>query len=90
MALYGAKRYEEATNAARNAIQVRHGNVFGWIVLTAASAQLGQLDEAAAALAEFKSIKPEFSAAFLDRYPFRLDADRQHYRSALVKAGLPE
>ena len=90
MALYGARRYEEASESARRAIQARHGNMFGWIVLIAALAQLGQVDEAASGLAEFKRIKPKFSTAFLDRYPFRLDADRQHYKDALAKAGLSE
>ena len=61
--------------------------MFGWIVLTAALAQLGQVDEAAAGLAEFKLIRPELSASILDRYPFRLDADRQHYKDALAKGG---
>ncbi len=90
MALYGTKQYGEATEAARKAIEVRQGNVFGWIVLIASLAQLGKIGEAAARLADFKHLKPDFSAAFLDRYPFRRDVDRQHYFDALAKVGLPD
>ena len=55
------RRYEEAANAARKAIQANPGFSFSHALLTAPLAKLGRLDEARAAAARALALQPGFT-----------------------------
>ena len=87
-ALLAARHYTEAADAFRqSAYQHRPAQHAD---LAAALAQAGRAAEAAAEVAETLRIKPEFSAAaYVKGLGYVREADREHHRAALVKAGLP-
>jgi adenylate cyclase len=59
--------------------------------LAAASASMGNATAAAAHAAEVLRLAPDFTvAAYLTTTHYKQDGDREHYRNALLKAGLPE
>lgn len=84
------RRYEDAFDAARRAIQVRYGYVFGRVMMTSALAHMDRIDEAKTEFAEIKRLMPNFSRAHLDLYPFKNPSDLEHILDGLRKAGLPE
>jgi adenylate cyclase len=87
MSLYQMARYENAVESANQAVQVRHGYIFGRAVLTASLAQLGRSEEAVAELAEIVRMKPDFSTTSFVNYPWR-EITRDHLFEGLAKAGL--
>lgn len=71
----------------REAVQIRHGYIFGRAVLTASLAQLGHSAEALGELDEIRCFDPGFSAVNFTHYPMR-EAARAHLFDGLGKAGL--
>jgi hypothetical protein len=64
---------------------------FGHSWLAATHAQLGQLDEARAAVAEVLRLRPGYTIGAQRRIaPFRHARDDKHFFDAMRKAGLPE
>jgi len=64
---------------------------FGHAWLAAAHAQLGQLDEARAAVAELLRLQPGSTIGKRRRIaPFKHAKDDKHFFDALRKAGLPD
>jgi len=86
IALYIARRYAEAAEAYRH--KSRPGY---WVLarLAACYAQMGRMEEAAAAAAEVRKLRPDFSCEKLRRAGWNA-ADTQHILDGMRKAGLPE
>jgi len=87
MCLYQLQRYGEAIACARKALQERHGYIFGRALVASSLAQLNRTEEATAELTEIMDLKPDFSTASFESYPW-LEAARQHLFEGLGKAGL--
>ena len=88
IAHFMAHHHEEAVADARAAIKVRYGYLFGRVVLTAALAEMGNLEEAREELQAILGIRPDFTPAFLDLYTFSNEADRERLVAGLRTAGL--
>ncbi len=87
-ALYGARRYAEAADAYRQITAPQYGRIAD---LAACYAQMGRDAEAKTRANEVMKRKPDFSAAdYVGHLIYRDDADRDHLRDGLRKAGLPE
>ena len=81
--------YDEAIRFARTAIRLRNDYVGGYRLLTIAAAMAGQMDVAAAALAELRRAQPNISLTWVaDQLPFKRDTDRDNYIEAFRRAGL--
>ncbi len=83
-------RYDEALSWAQKA--QGHPNTAIWAHLPEVSALglLGRTEEARAALERLQRLKPDVSVAFVGRtLTFTRAADREHFVSGLIKAGLP-
>ena len=91
VANYLIERYAEALPLLRDCV-LRAPNFFharGWLAAT--HAQLGQLEEARAEVAEMLRLHPGFTVAGMVRIsPLKHARDRNHYHDGLRKAGLPE
>jgi adenylate cyclase len=86
-ALYAARSYAEAMEAFSRISAPDHTH---HAYLAACAAQLGNTTAAAAHAREVLSREPAFSIEnYLKTLHFKLEADREHYREGLVKAGLP-
>jgi adenylate cyclase len=82
-----ARRYPEAVEALQH---INTPNEAQLAFLTAAVAQAGNASEAAALAARLRATAPGFSTAqFLSTLHYFNDADREHLRESLQKAGLP-
>ena len=77
-------RYEEAADALRRGIARNAAFMPNHAYLAACYAQLGRIEEAQAAL---DNDLPQIPAADI---PYKNDADRDHFRSSLEKAGFRE
>ena len=88
MAYFLLHRYGEAL-AMFDQASVRHYRIA--VHRAACHAQLGDMEQAARAVAEGLALKPDFSIRhFMSREPFRNPADAGHVAEALRLAGLPE
>jgi adenylate cyclase len=83
-----ARRYREATEALKRmpAPQVQQhatmASCYGW---------MGEDAAATAQAAAILALKPEFTAAaHTADLPYKNEADREHHRQGLLKAGLPD
>jgi adenylate cyclase len=87
IAMYAAGRYEEALEAYRRIAGRRQY----WDIARAAAchAQLGRIDEAQAQAAEVLRLKPDFHLS-TERLSYKNQADAEHVREGMRKAGLPE
>ena len=84
------EEYQTSVELARTAFQL-HENWLSSMTLTSALAHLGRLTEAQAALAEFKSLAPEYSVEFVRRtYSVFHPPSQAILLDGLRKAGLPE
>jgi TolB-like protein/uncharacterized membrane protein len=86
MVLYAARRYADAAEA--------YGRVTRpgfWVLcrLAASHAQMGRMNEAAAAADKARRLRPDFSIETL-RMPMWSAAEAEHIKDGLRKAGLPD
>ena len=90
-AAYFLKRYEEAAEWARRALQQPNFQWSRYTVLIAALAQLGRLDEARNCIQELQVKRPNTSLAFVrETHLFGDTASFAHYLGGLRMAGLPD
>jgi TolB-like protein len=88
IALYQLRRYEEAIKAFECATAMRP---YMHRYLAAAYAQAGRLAEAKAAAARSLALQPKFTLRVWSEWePYRVQADLEHMREGMRKAGLPE
>ncbi len=90
---YGAGRYEEAVDWAKQSVRLNPDAVIAYRALAASYAQLGRIDEARAALAEVLRIDPDRTLEKVKRTITDLGFDPdviEHQIDGLRKAGLPE
>jgi adenylate cyclase len=86
-ALYSARSYAEAIEAFSRISNPDHAH---HAFLAASSAQLGNSTAAAAHAREVLAREPSFSVeSYLQTLHYKREADREHYREGLTKAGLP-
>ena len=84
-----ARRFAEATDCQRRAVQLRPNFTTAWRSLAAAAGQAGDLDLAAAALAETLRSQPNLTLDWVEKYhPIVRAEDRAIYIEGLRKAGL--
>ncbi len=85
-----AGQLEEAAEDARAGIRIRYGYLLGRVVLIAALAEMGRLDEARTELQVLLNIRPDFTPTLLDGYPFTdaTNHDRERLIAGLRVAGL--
>jgi TolB-like protein/DNA-binding SARP family transcriptional activator len=91
-AYFFARRYQEAL-AAINKVTNREGSPAYWLYKAATHAQLGQLDEAQAAVAEALKLDPGLTLKGEHERRLALGLDpayAEHMTEALRKAGLPQ
>jgi TolB-like protein/tRNA A-37 threonylcarbamoyl transferase component Bud32/Tfp pilus assembly protein PilF len=87
-ALFVARRYDEAIEAFRRIAIPDHTH---HAYLAACHAQLGNRAEAERHAAEATALCASFSIdEYLSTLPYQHEADLQHHREALIKAGLPD
>jgi TolB-like protein/Tfp pilus assembly protein PilF len=86
IALYAARRYADG---AESLDHVTRPNYWISCILAACYAQMGRVEEAAAATAEARRLRPDFSLAKL-RLSYWNPTDAQHLTEGLRKAGLTE
>jgi adenylate cyclase len=87
-ALHASQRYAEAADTYKQIRSPRFGHCAD---LAACYAQMGMDAEAKTQAEEVLKRKPDFSVAgYVDSLSYRDDADREHHREGLHKAGLPE
>jgi adenylate cyclase len=90
-AAYFLKRYEEAAEWARRALQQPNFQWSRYTVLIAALAQLGRLDEARNCIQQLQVKRPNTSIAFVrETHLFGDTASFAHYLDGLRIAGLPD
>ena len=90
-AAYFLKRYEEAAEWARRALQQPNFQWSRYTVLIAALAQLGRLDEAGNCIQQLQVKRPNTSIAFVrETHLFGDKANFAHYLDGLRMAGLPD
>ena len=86
---HGAERYEEATTAARDAIQLDPNRHEPYVILAACAVALGHLEEAREAARKVSSLKPEFSLAdYAVLQPYKDPKDLERLLDQLRTAGL--
>jgi Flp pilus assembly protein TadD len=84
-----ARRFAEAVEFERRAVQLRPHFGTAWRTLAAAAGLAGELETAAPALAETKRLQPNISTAWVEKHhPIVRDADRAMYIEGLRAAGL--
>ena len=85
-----ARRYEEAAEWARKAIQWRDDAPLSHLILAASLGHLGQSNDARAALDKCESIRPGYVAERDNWHPYNNVEDEEHLFDGLRKAGLAE
>jgi adenylate cyclase len=87
-AYFTARRYEDAIKAYR---RVGQPDQAVWAALTACHAALDDRTAATAAAEQVLRIAPDFTVSgHLATQHYKLQSDLDHYRAALLKAGLPQ
>jgi adenylate cyclase len=90
-AAYLLRRYEEAAEWARRALQQPNFQWSRYTVLIAALAQLGRPDEARSCIQQLQVKRPNTSVTFVrETHLFGDTASFAHYIDGLRKAGLPD
>jgi len=85
---YLAGRYTEAVNFGRNAIQQRLNFTGSHRIYIASLAQAGQIDEARAALTRLKTMQPQISIAWIEKYVPYTPGPMVRFLEGMRKAGL--
>lgn len=89
MCHFVAKRYRESANLNRRAVLLRPRFTSAWRGLAAGAGIAGDLEIAAAALAETRRLQPDMSLAWVEKHhPIVRPEDRAIYVEGLKKAGL--
>jgi adenylate cyclase len=84
---YAARRYQDTVKTLHHEVARGTGSQR---ILAAALAQLGRIEEAREAAAEFLKVIPHFSVRqWASTQPFRNAADLQHFVDGYLAAGLP-
>jgi TolB-like protein/tetratricopeptide (TPR) repeat protein len=84
------RRYEEAADAARKALQLNRYAVLAHLALAASCVMLGRVGEARAAIAQALQLNPRLSVSGLPAlFPISRLRNLESYLDALRKAGLP-
>jgi adenylate cyclase len=90
-ALFVAGRYEESLNAAEKSLRENASVPGVYRVRAAALSQLGRMDEARTALADFLRLVPDATVATTKaQLPLKRPGDLDRYIEALKRAGLPD
>ena len=85
-ACFNARRYEQALAELE---RIDQPSKHVWLKIAAAHARLGDSEAARAALSRFLEMEPDGSIGNLrDRFPFKLDENREHWLESLAMAGL--
>jgi adenylate cyclase len=88
-ALFVASRYEEALNAAEKSLRENANAPGAYRVRAASLSQLGRIDEARSALADFLRLAPAATVASTKaQVPLKRSGDLDRYVDALKRAGL--
>jgi len=88
-AYFAAGRYADAADNQRRAVELSPHFTTAWRSLAAAAGQSGDLELAAAALAETLRLQPNLTIDWLEKYhPIVKAEDRARYIEGLRKAGL--
>ena len=91
LALFLAGRDQEALDLVETAMRQNAGTPGPYRVRAACLSQLGRIEEARLAIAEFLRIAPNATLKNLRaQVPLKRDADFERYANALRKAGMPE
>lgn len=85
---FALENYTEAMREARASIKLRHGYLFGRVVLTSSLAHLGDIESARSELDEILGLNPTFTTELLDPYNYDDDSVRQRLIEGLRLAGL--
>jgi adenylate cyclase len=89
LAYWGTRRYEEAIEVLKKALQREPTNVMAQMILTITYSSFGREDKARAAATEVLRLDPKFSLEHVGKTsPFRNQADKDRFVGALRKAGL--
>jgi adenylate cyclase len=84
-----ARRFEDAVEYERRAVELRPNFGTAWRTLTAAAGMAGELDTAVRALSEAKRLQPSLSVDWVDKYHAIVhERDRAMYIEGLRIAGL--
>lgn len=90
-ALFVAGRYEEGLASADTSLRENSGYPGAYRVRAACLSQLGRIDEATAALAEFLRLAPDATVTSIKaQVPLKRPEDLKRYIDALKQAGLPD
>jgi len=82
------REYEQGIEAGLIAVErySQYANSHRWLAMSLA--QIGRMDEAKSEIQKYLSLTPNAYEAARDAYPFRNQADLDHYRDGLRKAGI--
>ena len=90
-AYFTQRRYEEAEAAFERAVTVNPGWPWAHLLLAAARAALGKIEDAEAGVAEARKLSPNLTMRHVPKaWPSKNPADFDHVMEMLRKAGLPE
>jgi adenylate cyclase len=85
-ALFVARRHDEAAKAFE---QIRSPDYAQHAFLAGCYAEMGEDDKAGQHAGEVRGLKPDFALdSYIENLHYKFDADREHHRAALRKAGL--
>jgi tetratricopeptide (TPR) repeat protein len=84
-------RYEEAASDFERVVTLNPGWPWAHLILAAARAALGKIEDAKAGVAEARKISPALTLGHVPKaWPFKNPADLGHLVDLLRQAGLPE
>jgi TolB-like protein/Flp pilus assembly protein TadD len=90
-AYFTQRRYEKAESAFERAVTVNPGWPWAHLLLAAARAALGKIEDAKAGVAEARKLSPALTLGHVPKaWPAKNSADFDHLVEMLRKAGLPE
>jgi adenylate cyclase len=85
-----ARRYKEAIDWARKAVNLKRDVPLPRIILASSLGHAGRIDDAKAELAECERIQPGYTSNPVNWHANSKPADQEHFLDGLRKAGLPE
>jgi TolB-like protein/Flp pilus assembly protein TadD len=88
VAHYYGRRFDEAVNWARNAIQQRPGFIAAHRILCASLAMAGRMEETRSAMAKLRELQPNISIEWIRQYVPYTPRAMPHFLEGMRKAGL--